>query len=691
MRIGLALLLAAVLLAGVAVSAGATDYYVATTGNNTNPGTSAEPWRTLQYAVDTIGPGDTILVQSGSYLGFHLNNSGSSGSPCTIKADTGATVLVNAAGPSNWHNSNIEGEDVSYWVIEGFESSGSARYGIDIRVTDHVTVRNCHVHDSVVTGIFLAFADYSLVEGNDTHNNGEHGIYNSNSADYVTLRGNQSHSNYGCGLHNNGDISMGGDGLISFATIENNVIWDNGVGGGSAINCDGVSDSIIRNNLMYNNHASGISLYGGDSAECSSRDQVYNNTIIMPSNGRWAINIPSAGGGQPSHPTGNSLVNNLLYSFHSWRGVITVWGPGALAVSDYNVVMDRFSPDEDATVLTLAEWQALGFDAHSFLATPDALFTNPAADDYHLKTGSPAIDTGTNLAEVTSDLEGLSRPQGSSTDIGCYEVFAGPLPPTADFSTDVTAGPRPLAVTFTDQSSNSPASWTWDFGDSGTAATQNPTHDYAALGSYTVSLTAANSYGSDTETKTGYISVSTFQDVLPNHWAWSQVEACVAAGIVGGYGSNYRPGLTVTRDAMAVFISRGLAGDDAHVPTGPPTATFDDVPTDHWAFRYVEYAVDEGVVGGFGSLYRPTLTVTREAMAVFVARAMCGGDASVPTGPPTAFFTDVPTDHWAFRYVEYCHDQGVVGGYGDGTYRPLLAVTRDAMAVYIQRAFSLPM
>jgi hypothetical protein len=83
--------------------------------------------------------------------------------------------------------------------------------------------------------------------------------------------------------------------------------------------------------------------------------------------------------------------------------------------------------------------------------------------------------------------------------------------------------------------------------------------------------------------------------------------------------------------------------------------------------------------------------VTRDAMAVFVARAMCGGDASVPSGPPTAFFSDVPTSHWAFRYVECLHDEGVVGGFTDGTYRPLLAVTRDQMAVYIQRAFALPM
>jgi hypothetical protein len=142
---------------------------------------------------------------------------------------------------------------------------------------------------------------------------------------------------------------------------------------------------------------------------------------------------------------------------------------------------------------------------------------------------------------------------------------------------------------------------------------------------------------------------------------------------------------------MAVFVSRALAGGDSLVPTGPLTATFSDVPTAYWAFKYVEYAVDNGVVAGYeDGTYRPDDTVTRDQMAVFVARAMVGGDAYVPTGPETAFFPDVPTDHWAFKYVEYIRGEGVTGGYDDGTYRPLVVVDRAQMAVYVQRAFCLP-
>ncbi|NOX90080.1 MAG: PKD domain-containing protein [Calditrichaeota bacterium] len=81
-------------------------------------------------------------------------------------------------------------------------------------------------------------------------------------------------------------------------------------------------------------------------------------------------------------------------------------------------------------------------------------------------------------------------------------------PPVADFSGSPTSGDAPLTVTFTDQSTNDPTSWSWDFGDGGTSTEQNPTHTYNSAGNYTVSLTASNTYGSDTETKTDYITVT---------------------------------------------------------------------------------------------------------------------------------------------------------------------------------------
>ena len=81
-------------------------------------------------------------------------------------------------------------------------------------------------------------------------------------------------------------------------------------------------------------------------------------------------------------------------------------------------------------------------------------------------------------------------------------------PPVADFVGDPTSGDAPLTVNFTDQSSNNPTSWSWDFGDGGTSTVQNPAHEYTTAGTYTVSLTATNADGSDTETKVDYITVT---------------------------------------------------------------------------------------------------------------------------------------------------------------------------------------
>ena len=181
-----------------------------------------------------------------------------------------------------------------------------------------------------------------------------------------------------------------------------------------------------------------------------------------------------------------------------------------------------------------------------------------------------------------------------------------------------------------------------------------------------------------------------FRDVPCDYWALAYILACYNAGLVNGYGDyTYRPEQTVSRAAMAVYVARALAGGDALVPSGPSTASFPDVATTYWAFKYVEYCHDQGVVGGYADGYRPEEIVNRAQMAVYVARALAGGDSGVPAGPGTATFPDVSTTHWAFKYVEYCKAQGVVGGYPDGTYHPNEAVNRAQMAVYVARAFGL--
>jgi Tol biopolymer transport system component len=198
------------------------------------------------------------------------------------------------------------------------------------------------------------------------------------------------------------------------------------------------------------------------------------------------------------------------------------------------------------------------------------------------------------------------------------------------------------------------------------------------------------------------LPASDFSDVTSSttdpYWALWEIEAAYAAGIVQGYSDGtYKPTDPVTRDQMAVYISRALAGGDAKVPTGPATATFSDVPIDYWAFKYVEYAVTQNVVKGYSDgTYKPTDQVTRDQMSVFIARAIAtptvGVDLVNYTPPTTATFPDVPTNFWAYKYVEYIAQPGigVTKGYPDGDYHPEYICTRDQIAVYVARAFKLP-
>jgi hypothetical protein len=184
-----------------------------------------------------------------------------------------------------------------------------------------------------------------------------------------------------------------------------------------------------------------------------------------------------------------------------------------------------------------------------------------------------------------------------------------------------------------------------------------------------------------------------FADIPLDYWAADQITACYTARIVKGYDDGtYRPGEVVLRDQMAVYLARALAGGDSLVPASPGKASFRDVPTDSWAFKYIEYASARGAVKGYGDeTYRPELELDRAQMAAFLARALAGDDDMVPPGPATATFRDVATDFWAYRYVEYLADpsRAVSTGYDDGTYRANAACTRDQMAVFVARAFGL--
>ncbi|HEX4931344.1 MAG TPA: PKD domain-containing protein, partial [Gaiellaceae bacterium] len=252
-----------------------------------------------------------------------------------------------------------------------------------------------------------------------------------------------------------------------------------------------------------------------------------------------------------------------------------------------------------------------GGDIYEKSATLTSLAFPPGA-------GTPVIrqDGNPDMNDVTSTKQGVNSLTGlpllateNATDFYWHTLVSlvPTMPPVAEFSADQAAGVAPLTVAFTDRSSGAPAGWAWNFGDGGASTAQNPTHVYAAAGTYDVSLVATNTNGSDTETKAGFITVTagipaptadfsatptsgaeplavTFTDLStgsPSSWSWSFGDGATSTqpSPVHLYGvpGTYTVELTVTNPTGSSTKTRAGLVTVTALPA--PVASFDGTPT----------------------------------------------------------------------------------------------------------------
>jgi len=101
----------------------------------------------------------------------------------------------------------------------------------------------------------------------------------------------------------------------------------------------------------------------------------------------------------------------------------------------------------------------------------------------------------------------VNGPGGTDTLTRTNYITVTEPPLVAGFTAAPRSGIRPLAVIFTDTSSGTVNTWLWNFGDDVTSTEQHPTHTYTVTGVYTVTLTVGGPGGSDTESKTSFITV----------------------------------------------------------------------------------------------------------------------------------------------------------------------------------------
>ncbi len=397
--IGLVALLTPIMLA--APSRAAT-YYVATNGNDSNPGSSSSPWRTLQKAANSVQAGDVVLVGNGNYTGFQITADGTASSRIVIRAN-GSNVVVNARNASTPDNINIEGGN--YVTVEGFIVNDAPRVGIRAVTATGVIIRNNVISRSGLDGILTGYTpQIQIIDNVASGSEQEHGIYISNStssADNPVVRGNEVFDNNQNGVQINGDCWVGGDGIISGAMVENNIVHHNNWKGFSMIS---LQNSTIRNNLIYENGlsagAGGIHL--ADQPDCgkpSNNNVVTNNTIHEP---RIAcIRITNGS-------TGNTIFNNLL-----------------------------IARSQDYTIADESGGNFIDSASNMRLTSTSGLFV--AADNYHLSPNSPAIDDAVmsyrGVSAPSTDLDGLHRPQGATVDVGAFErataTPVGDTPPIA--------------------------------------------------------------------------------------------------------------------------------------------------------------------------------------------------------------------------------------------------------------------
>jgi len=159
------------------------------------------------------------------------------------------------------------------------------------------------------------------------------------------------------------------------------------------------------------------------------------------------------------------------------------------------------------------------------------------------------VDGVSSLANVSTLMN------GGAGDPDWIEGGGGWL--VANFSGTPTTCTAPLEVSFTDSSTGEITEKSWNFGDTSPANNErNPTHTYDASGIYTVSLTVTGPDGTDTETRTNYISVTT-------PIQYSLTVNTVGLGSVNTAGGIYDPGtevqLTPVPDTGWAF--NGWSGD----------------------------------------------------------------------------------------------------------------------------------
>lgn len=395
-------------------------YYVGTAGSDAWPGTLSQPFKTIQHAVDLMAGGDTTYILGGTYNEpvrfFYKTNT--TGQYMTLTNFPGATVVIDGTNvPFSYSQEGLVYiSSTNYVRISGLSIKNANMAGIYVGYSDHIEIVKNQTYNTRTSGVGIWGGTNIVVDGNDIAlacNGGGEEDLKINGASHVVVRNNHVHdganpSNYGGeGLNiSGGEASADGSHDIRvYNNTVNNLVK---LGFGVEAWKNRLYDVEVFNNISYNNAWGFIvaSEQGGSDEDV----KIYNNIAYNNTNAGFAI--PWWSGTADGLHKNIQFVNNTAYG--NGTG-FTVQSPRNEGVIFRNNIL--FGNRGAVSIIAGAQGQ-ITLD-HNL--TTDPLFVNSAGADFHLQSGSPAIDAGASLDAPNVDFDNKARPRGAGYDIGAFE------------------------------------------------------------------------------------------------------------------------------------------------------------------------------------------------------------------------------------------------------------------------------
>ncbi|MFC2028214.1 LamG-like jellyroll fold domain-containing protein, partial [Chloroflexota bacterium] len=416
----------------VAVNEG-SHYYVASNGNDNNPGTQQQPWRTITKAANTLRAGETVYVRAGTYYERVIpRNSGSPGDFITYSAYPGEKVTIDGSGYTLgiYGNGVFHIENKSYIKVVGFAIQNSQSAGIAAHNScDHITISDNYITNCYSSGIWVGDTGRSsniIVEDNEVYR-----CCTRVSQEGITLINVNIFEVYDNYVHDFPTVTSDGHPQVgidakagcSNGSIHHNIVHDTRVGiyiDASTMATDNIT---IYNNLCYSNSENGFTVHGERGGDVSNI-WTYNNISHSNKHHGFMINY------EAHSYTNIYFINNSTYNNGGQTFSITASGSSINTLVVENNLFGSSSGqgilfegyDASKHFFRNNHYQAGPYLGTSY-TTGDPKYVN-APSNFLLQESSPCIDAGvTPSIAVNVDYQGASRPRGAGYDVGAYESW----------------------------------------------------------------------------------------------------------------------------------------------------------------------------------------------------------------------------------------------------------------------------